>query len=145
MHVLDCVTRAWKAHRRMAATAAESFGVLIGTVSMDRAEVWIEALTTPKRLDRGWRLGFEMRDPGHEQDVRRMFERSGRQRIYLGTWHTHPEPVPGPSRVDKRDWVKCVRANPGRPLVFVVVGTSEIRPFVRIRRGFKALGRKPER
>ena len=145
VHVWDCVTRGWKAHRQTAAKSPESFGILIGTVSTDRAEVWIEALTTPKRLDRRWRLGFEMRDPRHEQVVRRMFERSGRQRIYLGTWHTHPEPVPAPSRMDKRDWVKCVRANLGRPLVFVVVGTSETRLFVWAKLGFKSLEWKPER
>ena len=138
MHVRESVFRVWQRHRQTG-RAAESFGVLVGTTSIDRKAVRIEAVTTPKRLDRRWRLGFQLADRGHERTVRRMFERSCRQCIYLGTWHTHPEPVPTPSGVDTSDWLECLRANPGRPLVFVVVGTEQARVFVRAGRGFRAL------
>ena len=33
----------WHAHRQTTTDAAESFGVLIGTTSVDRQEIWIEA------------------------------------------------------------------------------------------------------
>ena len=138
VHVCESVVSIWKKHRQVGAQA-ESFGVLMGTTSSDKQVVWIEAVTTPKRLDRRWRFGFQLLDRGHERTVRRMFERSGQQRIYLGTWHTHPEPVPTPSKIDTRDWMACHWVNPGRPLVFVVVGTELTRVFVRRGRRFRPL------
>ena len=136
--VCESVVRVWDDHRQVG-ESAESFGVLMGTTSIDKQVVWIEAVTTPKRMDRRWRHGFQLLDRGHERTVRRMFDRSGRKRIYLGTWHTHPERSPTPSMVDIRDWRACHRENPGRPLVFVVVGTERTRVFARSGRGFKAL------
>jgi hypothetical protein len=48
--------------------------------------------------------------------------------VYLGDWHSHPEPVPHPSYVDEADWRRIVRtAKYGQPfLFFVIVGTDEI-------------------
>ncbi|MYF93715.1 MAG: hypothetical protein F4184_17130 [Gemmatimonadetes bacterium] len=140
IRVCGPVLRVWNEHRQIGAKA-EAFGVLVGTTSFDKKTVWIEAVTTPMRLDLRWRFGFRLLDKGHELTVRRMFEQSCRQRIYLGTWHTHPETVPTPSKVDTRDWMACHRANPGRPLVFVVVGTARTQVFVRTRRGFRPLQR----
>ncbi len=136
--VRESVISVWDDHRQVG-ESVESFGVLMGTTSIDKQVVWIEAVTTPKRMDRRWRHGFHLLDGGHERTVRRMFERSGRKRIYLGTWHTHAECSPMPSKVDTRDWMACLRENPGRPLVFVVVGTERTRVFVRCGRRFKAL------
>ena len=55
------------------------------------------------------------------------------------TWHTHPEPVPTPSGMDRDDWAACLRENPRRPLAFVLVGTDQVRVFVRERRQFRPL------
>ena len=123
----------------MVPDAAESFGVLMGTTSVDRREIWIESVTTPMEHDRRTRFSFALRDPGHQRTVCGMFGCSGGRSIYLGTWHTHPEPVPTPSRIDRTDWAARVRANRGRPLAFVLVGTDQVRVFVRRRRRFRAL------
>lgn len=139
VHVSDQVTGVWHAHRQTAPDAAESFGVLIGTTSVDRREIWIEQVTTPMPRDRRTRFSFALRDPGHQRIVCGMFACSGGRSIYLGTWHTHPVPVPTPSRIDRKDWVACLRANPGRPLAFALVGTDRTRVFVRKRRGFRPL------
>ena len=144
VHVRESVVRVWDNHRQTG-RSVESFGVLVRTTSMDRKAVWVDAVTTPTRRDRRWRLGFQLADHGHGRTVRRMFERSCRQRIYLGTWHTHPEFVPRPSGVDTNDWLECLRANPGRPLVFVVVGTEQACVFVRAGRVFRALRAEGER
>ncbi|MDE0242017.1 MAG: Mov34/MPN/PAD-1 family protein [bacterium] len=133
------VAGVWQAHRQILATASEAFGVLIGTTSIDRREVWVDAVTTPMRLDRCSRFSFELRDPGHQRAVSRRFVSSDGTAIYLGTWHTHPEAMPTPSRTDKNDWVTCLRANRGRPLAFVIVGTEEIRVYVRTKGRFKPL------
>ena len=129
----------WHAHRQTAADAAESFGVLMGTTSAARREIWIESVTTPMAHDRQTRLSFVLRDPGHQRAVCRKFVSSGGRAIYLGTWHTHPEPVPTPSGMDRDDWAACLRANPRRPLAFVLVGTNQLRVFVRARRRLRRL------
>ena len=142
--VSEEVVRVWHAHRQTEATAAESFGVLMGTTSVDRREIWIEAVTTPLRRDRRSRYSFALRDAGHQRAACRMFAASDGRAIYLGTWHTHPEPVPKPSDIDRNDWVTCLRANRGRPLAFVLVGIEEVRVFVRSRGRFKPLRPKFE-
>ena len=139
VHVRDEAACVWQAHRQTAADAAEAFGVLMGTTSVDRREIWIESVTAPMAGDLRARLSFTLRDPGHQQAVREAFACSDRRAIYLGTWHTHPEPVPTPSRTDRNDWAACVRANPRRPLAFVLVGTEQIRVLVRAKRRFRSL------
>ena len=140
--VNDEVAEVWHGHRQTVATASESFGVLMGTTSVDRRETWIEVVTTPMPRDRRSRFSFELRDPGHQRTVCRRFASSDGRAIYLGTWHTHPEPMPTPSTIDLNDWVTCLRANRGRPLAFVLVGTEEVRVFVRSRGRFRPLRRK---
>ena len=139
VHVRDEVAGVWHTHRQTAADAAESFGVLMGTTSVDRREIWIESVTTPMAHDRRTRLSFALRDPGHQRAVCGKFACSGGLAIYLGTWHTHPEPMPTPSGMDRDDWAACLRANPGRPLAFVLVGTDQVRVFVRARRRLRPL------
>ena len=134
------VARVWDTHRQSDSEALESFGVLIGTTSVDKRETWIEAVTTPMRLDVRSRFNFELRDPGHQQVVDEMFERSDESRIYLGTWHTHPEARPKPSNVDRDDWRACHQRNRGKPLAFVLVGIEEVRVFIRWGRCFRSLG-----
>ena len=129
----------WHAYRQTAPDATESFGVLIGTTSLDRREIWIETVTTPMPQDRRTRFSFAIRDSGHQRVVCGMFARSNGRSIYLGTWHTHPDAVPTPSRLDRKDWAACIRANRGRPLAFVLVGTDRVRVFVRGKWRFKPL------
>ena len=139
VHVSDEVASVWHAHRQTRWDSAESFGVLMGTTSVDRREIWIERVTTPMAHDRRTRFSFALRDPGHQRMVCGTFTCSGGRVIYLGTWHTHPEPVPTPSGIDRNDWASCVRANRRRPLAFVLVGTDKVRVFARARCRFKPL------
>ena len=137
--VCDEVLGIWHKHRQTTTDAAESFGVLIGTTSVDRRRIWIEAATTPMAHDRCSRSSFALRDRGHKRAVYSKFAGSGGRAIYLGTWHTHPESAPTPSEVDRDDWSACQRANRGRPLAFVLVGTDKVRVFVRARWRFRPL------
>ena len=139
--ICNQVTGIWHGHRQTTAVADESFGVLMGTTSVDRREIWIETVTTPMAHDRRSRFCFALRDRGHRRAVREKFASSDGRGIYLGTWHTHPEPVPTPSRIDRNDWAACLKANRGRPLAFVLVGTEEVRVFVRTRGRFRPLRR----
>ncbi len=137
--VNKAVVSVWHMHRQLVATSTESFGVLMGTTSIDRSKIWIEAVTTPMLKDKSSKFSFALRDPSHQQVVNRRFASSNCSSIYLGTWHTHPEPTPTPSSIDLKDWSACLRANHKRPLTFVIVGTEEICMFVRSRGRFKPL------
>ena len=76
--VCDEVAGIWHRHRQTAAgTPAETFGVLMGTTSVDRREIWIEAVTTPMADDRCSRFSFALRDPGHQRAVCGKFNCSG--------------------------------------------------------------------
>ena len=83
------VITTWGAHRQSRAKSLEGCGVLVGCTSIDKAKVWIEAVTTPMALDIRSRMQFVLRDPGHQKFVEAAHERSHGTQIYLGTWHTH--------------------------------------------------------
>ena len=87
VHVRDEVVDIWHTHRQSAADAAESFGVLMGTTSIDRREIWIESVTTPMAHDQRTRISFELRDPGHQRTVCGKFvcSRGGQYTLGLGT------------------------------------------------------------
>jgi integrative and conjugative element protein (TIGR02256 family) len=47
---------------------------------------------------------------------------------YLGEWHTHPEPIPTPSVVDRSDWRRRLMTDQTtKPLFFVIVGMEQTR------------------
>ena len=133
------VARTWNSHRQTHEDATESFGVLVGTTSIDKRQLWLDAVTTPMPLDRRSRCHFELLDPGHQQIVNEAFNRSSGSSIYLGTWHTHPQITPKLSNIDEEDWHRCLQRNQNRPLAFVIVGTESTRVFVRWGRWFKTL------
>lgn len=137
--VADSVLEAWRSYRQIGARDPESFGVLVGTTSMNRRERWIDTVTTPMKGDSQSRYRFELKDPRHQGVVNQAFEQSGGSQIYLGSWHTHPESVPTPSATDKSDWRACLKRNKKRPLMFVIAGTSETRMFVPWGRFFRSL------
>ncbi|MYF38900.1 MAG: hypothetical protein F4219_09120 [Gammaproteobacteria bacterium] len=133
------VAEVWHRHRQTGAKTVESFGVLIGTTSVNRREIWIEMVTTPMSRDQCSRFSFSLLDPGHQKAVCKMFYSTDGRAIYLGTWHTHPESIPEPSNIDKNDWANCLRMNRRRPLAFVLVGIEEIRLFIQRNGRFKSL------
>ena len=134
--VCDEVAGIWHGHRQTAAGAAETFGVLMGTTSVDRREIWIEAVTTPMADDRCSRFSFALRDPGHQRAVCEKFNYSGGRAIYLGTWHTHPEPIPTPSG-GRPERLGCVPA--GEPWAPASIRAGGDRGGPRVRADERAL------
>jgi integrative and conjugative element protein (TIGR02256 family) len=110
--------------------APERFGVIIGSRTAKSKEYWIEAVTKPMENDKATRSSFLLQDKNHQDTVDSTFQSSGGTSIYLGTWHTHPEPLPVPSLIDKKDWKACMQRNPGRQLFFIIVGTEELRIYI---------------
>jgi len=81
--------------------------------------------------DRNSRNSFKILDLGHQKTVDEAHLHSDGTCGFLGTWHTHPETCPTPSKVDKADWRCCLRRNRDRPLVFAIVGAEHTRIFMK--------------
>lgn len=124
------VWRTWSRHRQFEPAQSESFGVLMGWTSEDRRKLHVTEITEPMLGDSHSPQSFLMQDPGHQASIDHVHRESGGTHIYLGTWHTHPQRIPSPSDIDKADWRECIKRNPGRSLLFVIVGTEETRIYV---------------
>ena len=133
------VLEIWDSHRQLEPGVPEACGVIIGSTSPDWRELWVESVSTPQPGDKRTRHGFVLQDPHHQRLVDDAFEASGGTSIYLGTWHTHPEASPTPSRIDRSDWVACLGRNSGRALVFAIVGTKDTHLYCRGRVRFRRM------
>ncbi|WP_415912170.1 Mov34/MPN/PAD-1 family protein [Neptuniibacter sp. QD37_11] len=125
MRIKQKVLDIWDEHKQKKLTDNEQFGVLIGSFS-EPNDYLINEVTVPIGLDRSTRTRFSLVDPYHQEKVNQHFKQSQGQLAYIGTWHTHPEPHPKPSKLDIKDWEACCKRNPDRSLIFVIVGTDSI-------------------
>ena len=114
--------------RQYRSSDAEAGGVLLGRRILDSDDVVIDIATAPNELDRRSRYSFNRVAEPAQVAVNRAWAESRGTCVYLGDWHSHPEPAPHPSYVDEDDWRKIMRsAKYGQPfLFFVIVGTEEI-------------------
>jgi len=120
---------------------SEAGGVLLGRHLIDSHDVVVDEVTTPQSADRRTRFGF-FRSRRHEALAQERWRHQAGTSAYLGLWHTHPEPDPTPSSVDRRDWQQAVAGDAfeGDRLYFPIVGTDSIRVWTLSRRGtFKQL------
>lgn len=79
----------------------EAGGIILGQV-YENNKVCITEVSEPNEFDKSSRFSF-IRDKRMAQlIVDEAFDKSEGKLIYLGEWHTHPEPSPKPSLVDKR-------------------------------------------
>jgi len=122
----------WFNFRQLQKEDTEACGIMVGSIDSDLSRIWIEHITTPKLKDKRNRYGFELLDPYHQKFIDKKYKKSNGELIYLGTWHTHPESVPTPSVIDKKDWNLCVDRNKTFPkLIFGIVGTDQINLFLK--------------
>jgi integrative and conjugative element protein (TIGR02256 family) len=114
----------------------EAGGALLGRHLLDSHDVVVDEVSTPQNGDRRSRFGF-YRSAKHEQVARERWLQENSTSAYLGLWHTHPEPDPTPSGVDRRDWEQAVYGDryEGDRLFFPIVGTHCIRIWTLSRRG----------
>jgi len=78
--------------------APEAGGIILG--KLIHGQINILKLSVPTDLDRSSRMNFERNKLSAQIILDYEFHNSGGQLIYLGEWHTHPEPFPSPSIVD---------------------------------------------
>jgi integrative and conjugative element protein (TIGR02256 family) len=100
----------------------EAGGILLGCYRGPHVEIL--DCTAPMRQDRRTRYGFVRRDPGHQRAALAAWNASGRTVNFVGEWHTHPEDVPSPSRVDRNTWDDLMGQRKAEAKVFVIAGRS---------------------
>ncbi|GBG14209.1 uncharacterized protein NMK_1774 [Novimethylophilus kurashikiensis] len=114
----------------------EAGGVLLGRHLLDSHDVVIDEVSTPQKSDLRSRFAF-FRSSRHEYLARQRWLEQDRTSAYLGLWHTHPEPDPNPSSVDRLDWQQAVYGDTfeGDHLFFPIIGTERIRVWCLSRSG----------
>ena len=67
----------------------------------------------------------------HNVRLQRIWRESKETRVFVGSWHTHPEPDPTPSETDLKDWARLLAKGRfvGDELLFIIVGTKRIRAW----------------
>ena len=135
LNIPDNIISLWVSYQQTKIKDTEQFGVIIGFSSEDKKTYWIESATTPLPNDKSGRTYFEISDKGYEAAVKDAYINSCSTSIFLGTWHTHPESIPTPSTIDKKDWKKSSKQNLDRQLFFVIVGTRQTHVFIRRKLG----------
>ena len=116
-------------YRQAADGAVEAGGVLLGRYLRDEPHVVVDAISPPHASDCGTRFSFQRSRRPHQRAINQAWRESGGTRVYLGEWHTHPEPDPYPSLVDLEDWRRRLRVDrvDSASLFFLIVGTTHIR------------------
>lgn len=108
--------------------APEAGGVLLGRYLQESEDVVVDAITEPLPGDKRGRFFFHRAQRAHQQALEQAWRATDGTRTYLGEWHTHPEPNPTPSCVDKWDWRRKLRQDQYfARLFFFIVGTHQIR------------------
>ena len=102
----------------------EAGGVLLGRYRGSHIE--IVAATYPGKHDIATKYSFS-RAAGHHQKIAdQWWEKSGGEITYLGEWHTHPEPIPSPSPLDRNEWLSQL---PPRAMILIIQGTESAEIF----------------
>jgi integrative and conjugative element protein (TIGR02256 family) len=118
------VKTTFKKYKQVSTNSIEACGILIGRHSKDGKKIIIEIATEPSKNDVRKEYSFKMNSKYHQKILDQKFIDSRNESVYLGTWHTHPEPIPSPSKCDINDWKKQYRKNEHLfdKMVFIIVG-----------------------
>ena len=104
----------------------ESGGYIVGYQHKHTGNISLEAVSHPYLLDVKSRVRFDIRDPRHQNYLRKAKRNKS---YYMGVWHTHPQEIPFPSDIDWNDWNGTMRTDiTGCQFVFfAIAGTKEWR------------------
>lgn len=125
-------------YRQIAPHQSEAGGVLLGRYLLASSDIVVDEITEPMAGDVRSRFQFRRGRDNHQRHVDDAWHTSRGTCVYLGEWHTHPEPAPTPSSTDLHDWRRRLRADvfDGDALYFIIVGTRDIRAWQGARAGY---------
>ncbi|HEL3850065.1 Mov34/MPN/PAD-1 family protein [Stenotrophomonas maltophilia] len=124
-HVLleDVAMQLVRAYRQDQPTTPEAGGVLLGFRRGNHLQ--ITHATPPGQDDKRSRTSFCRAAASHQAAARKHWQMHDEEGDYVGEWHTHPEDVPAPSTIDLQEWSIVMKRNPGKPMIFLIVGRKE--------------------
>lgn len=100
----------------------EAGGLLIGYRRGPHIEVVLA--TSPMARDIRRRGYFFRKDPGHQKAAHTAWSQSEGLLDHVGEWHTHPEPHPTPSLLDRMEWARLSLRRRKTPMLGLILGTS---------------------
>lgn len=117
-----------RAYEQHASDALEAGGLLLGRHLHNGHDIVVDLVSEPTDGDERTRFGFYRDAAGHQPVIDRAWETSGGTCAFLGDWHTHAEPSPTPSQIDRDNWARMLREDivEDQACFFVIVGQAEI-------------------
>lgn len=106
----------------------ETGGVLMGWHRPERAEVVVVHAVGPGPDAQHEGVRFTPDNNHHVTSVGDVYRRSGRKVTYLGDWHSHPNGITQPSRVDQRTLARIADHPPSRcpdPVMLLLAGSAQ--------------------
>lgn len=119
----DPVVEHLRRHRQRRRYQREAGGQLFAR--FDGGRITVEEATGPRRADRRTRTSYL---PDRRAEQAEILERHARGLHYVGDWHTHPEPLPQPSRPDAESIAECVAKSIHQLNGFVLVVVGQLEP-----------------
>ena len=108
----------------------EAGGILIGRILLDSNDFIIDIVSEPMFSDIRKRSYFIRKHEAHQAYFDAKWTASDGRCFYLGEWHTHPERIPHPSKVDITEWKRIMNLSfESDYLFFVIVGTQETKAW----------------
>jgi integrative and conjugative element protein (TIGR02256 family) len=122
-------TETFAAFTQVGCDDPEAGGILLGRLILESDNVVVDEATVPNVEDRQSRFFFWRSNQHAQRRVVEAWDQTEGTRIYLGEWHTHPEDIPNPSCVDKKNWQRLIKKCKYEQdfLFFVIVGLEETR------------------
>ena len=119
----DTVLEHFRRHQQQRKRDTEAGGQLFGRIH--EKTISIEEATGPRRTDVRSRYSYV---PDRRAEQCEINERFPFALHFIGDWHTHPEPIPHPSRTDMDNMRECVKKS-RRALsgfLLIIVGTAAL-------------------
>lgn len=106
----------------------EAGGILIGRILEEDNNIIIDDVSEPMVTDNRKRTRFSRNVNGHQEYMDEAFKREKGSCFYLGEWHTHPQRIPVPSSVDRKDWKRLLNIEfESGYLFFIIVGIDDLK------------------
>lgn len=102
----------------------EAGGILLGYRRDPHIEI-VDA-TFPSNGDVRRPLAFTRQSATHQRIAKRVWRNSGQLIDYVGEWHTHPEPHPLPSRLDRDELCRRSCQHRFEALVELIIGSRSV-------------------
>lgn len=104
----------------------ESCGFILGYMNSETKNITLSSVTYPQHNAACSRVFCKLKTFFHFRQLR---ENEQKKNYYMGTWHTHPQRIPGPSTTDWSDWRETLEKDTTgcEFAFFIIIGLEEFR------------------